>query len=178
LLLPGIGFAAEAGGETSQQNSIVGLVMPIAVFILIFYFLMLRPQKKKQQQHDKMLASITYGDTVVTAGGFFGKVTDVLDDSYIIEIADGVKARILKGSVSSKRESGDEKARPRKLKKKKRPVRRDTGESVDGIFEAAPSTQTLKSMEEGVTEEENEALIEKITSESEDNKEISSDSKE
>jgi preprotein translocase subunit YajC len=66
-----------------------------------------------------MLASIETGDTVVTAGGFFGRVCDVLDDSYIIELADGVWARILKSSVSSKRDSGEGKPKPRKMRKKK-----------------------------------------------------------
>jgi preprotein translocase subunit YajC len=46
-----------------------------------------------------MLASIKRGDQVVTAGGFFGIVRETKDDSYILEIADGVKARILKSSV-------------------------------------------------------------------------------
>jgi preprotein translocase subunit YajC len=177
LLLPGVGFAAEAAGDAPQQNKVFGLVMPIAVFILIFYFLMYRPQKKKQQQHDKMLSSISRGDTVVTAGGFFGKVSDVLEDSYIVEIADGVRARLLKSSVSSKREGGDDKPRPRRLRKKKRPVRGENAETPDAIFEAAPSTEAIRAIEEGVTVAENEALMDDRSVQSPDEKETSSDSK-
>jgi preprotein translocase subunit YajC len=92
----------------------------LAVMFFIFYFLILRPQKKKQKQHENMLSAISRGDTVVTAGGFFGRVCEVLDDSYIIELADGVKARILKSSISTRREAGEERVRPRKLKKKRR----------------------------------------------------------
>jgi preprotein translocase subunit YajC len=155
LLLPGIGYAAETA-ENAPQNNILGLMMPIGVFILIFYFLMYRPQKKKQQQHDQMLSSVTRGDMVVTAGGFFGRVLDVLDDSYIIEISDGVNARILKSSISSKRESGDDKNRPRKLKKKKRAHRDEIAETA-GI--PANEASSSKSAEEGVTAEEHKALF-------------------
>jgi len=73
------------------------------LFVVIFYFLIIRPQKKKQRQHQDMLASIKRGDQVVTAGGFFGIVREMKDDSYILEIADGVKARILKSSIQYKR---------------------------------------------------------------------------
>ncbi|WP_034265984.1 preprotein translocase subunit YajC [Aminiphilus circumscriptus] len=79
------------------------MLMPLALFIVIFYFLIIRPQKKKQKQHENMLASIRRGDQIVTAGGFFGVVKDVKDDSFIVEIADGVKVRLLKSSVSYKR---------------------------------------------------------------------------
>lgn len=83
------------------------MLLPLVVFVVIFYFLLIRPQKKKQKQHEAMLASIHRGDQVVTAGGFFGTVRDVKDDSFILEIADGVKARILKSSISYKRSSED-----------------------------------------------------------------------
>jgi preprotein translocase subunit YajC len=146
---------AAAAGEAAgaPQTGTMSLVLPIALFIVIFYFLMYRPQKKKQQQHDKMLESIDRGDTVVTAGGFFGRVVDVLEDSYLIELADGVKARILKSSVSGKREAGDEKPRMRRVRRKKRVERKPGDESSNA---GEPSPQAL---EEGVSPEENEALM-------------------
>lgn len=81
------------------QGGLMGMLLPLALFVVIFYFLIIRPQKKRQRQHQEMLASIKRGDQVVTAGGFFGIVRETKDDSYILEIADGVKARILKSSV-------------------------------------------------------------------------------
>ena len=88
-----------------QQGDLMGLVLPIAMFMAIFYFLILRPQKKKQKQHEDMINGIGRGDSVVTAGGFFGVVRDVLEDSFIIEVADGVKMRILKASISARRDA-------------------------------------------------------------------------
>jgi preprotein translocase subunit YajC len=101
-----------------------------------------------------MLASITRGDTVLTAGGFFGRVCDVLDDSFVIELADGVRARILKSSISSKRANGD--GRPRKLRKKKRPPRDEN----QFASEVNRSSVSPKAIEDGVSSEESGALME------------------
>ena len=108
--------------NSGAQGGLMGMLLPLALFVVIFYFLIIRPQKKKQRQHQEMLASIKRGDQVVTAGGFFGTVREMKDDSYILEISDGVKARILKSSIQYKR--GEEAA-----KKEETPA-------VEGIPEA------------------------------------------
>ena len=105
---------AEAGGT---QGNLLGMLMPLGLFVIIFYFLIIRPQKKKQRKHDDMLGSIRRGDQVVSAGGFFGTVKEVKDDSFIVEIAEGVKVRVLKGSISMKRTSEDEAAQAKSAKK-------------------------------------------------------------
>ncbi len=135
-----------------QEGGLMGLLFTIVLFILVFYFLILHPQKKKQQQHEKMLSSISRGDTIITAGGFWGKVSDILDDSFIIEISDGVKARIAKGSISVRREGTEQKQRQPKSKKKDRP-RRDSDSSVDESANGADAAG------EEVTLEEKAALI-------------------
>ena len=94
-----------------QQGSILGMLMPLVLFGVIFYFLILRPQKKKKRQHEEMLASIRKGDKVVTAGGFWGTVKDLKGDSFIIEIAEGTKARVMKASISFKMDRAEEEAR-------------------------------------------------------------------
>ncbi|MDR1508758.1 MAG: preprotein translocase subunit YajC [Synergistaceae bacterium] len=165
LLLSAAAFAAEEGGGAAPtaRDSITGLALPIVLFIAIFYFLMYRPQKKKQQQHDHMVSSISRGDTVVTAGGFFGKVCEVLDDSYIIELAEGVRARIMKSSISSKREAGDDRPRPRKLKKKKQDRTDEKGSETPKEGGVPPKPQ-----EDGVSMEENAALLESPNAASEE----------
>ena len=154
LLLPGVGFAADAAADAPQQPNLLLQFGPLILLMVVFFFFTSRSQKKKQQQHDQMLASIARGDTVVTAGGFFGKVCDVLDDSFVIELADGVRARILKGSISSKRVSGD--GRPRKLRKKKRPPRDENQFAVE-VNDASASPRAIA---DGVSPEEDGALTE------------------
>ena len=111
-----------------QQGGLVGMMLPLAMFAAIFYFMIIRPQKKKQKAHEEVLSSISRGSTIITAGGFFGIVREILDDSYIIELDEGVKARILKSSVSMKKTDGSSDARPKKKKVKKDEIPAETAE--------------------------------------------------
>jgi preprotein translocase subunit YajC len=90
------------------QGGLMGMLLPLGVFVVIFYFLIIRPQKKRQRKQEEMIASIRRGDQVVTAGGFIGVVREVKDDSFILEIAEGTKARILKASIQMKKHESEE----------------------------------------------------------------------
>ena len=79
------------------------MLFPLAIFVLIFYFFIIRPQKKRDKQQKNMIDSIARGDQVITIGGFYGTVREVRDDSFQIEIAEGVRATILKSAVQGKR---------------------------------------------------------------------------
>ncbi len=86
-----------------QQNGFLGMIFPIVVFVLVFYFLIIRPQRKRQKEHENLIASLRRGDQVVTIGGLFGTVKEVKDDSFILEVDEGVKVRVLKSAISFKR---------------------------------------------------------------------------
>lgn len=77
----------------------------IALIIVIFYFFLLRPQMKRQKELRKFQEGLSKGDRVVVAGGIFGKVAEVRDDSVIVEIDNDTKVRVLKNSVY--RDAGD-----------------------------------------------------------------------
>ncbi len=66
---------------------------------MIFYFFMIRPQQKRQKDLRKQREAMGKGDTVVTAGGIYGKIREVRDDSFMIEIDQNVKIRVDKNSV-------------------------------------------------------------------------------
>ena len=136
-----------------QQGGLVGMMLPLAMFAAIFYFMILRPQKKKQKAHEEMLASISRGSTVITAGGFFGVVRDVLDDSYIIELDEGVKARILKSSISMKKSDSSEQKQLKKKKKKSQELPEDNADnSADVEAPAEVSADTAAAAAETVAE--------------------------
>lgn len=84
--------ADAAGGGWS------GMLMIIAM-IVIFYFFMIRPQQKKQKEIRKAREAMKSGDKIVTAGGIYGRIKEVKDTCFIIEIASGVCIKIDKGSV-------------------------------------------------------------------------------
>jgi preprotein translocase subunit YajC len=102
---PGGGGGGEGGASGSTPGGITGMLLPLGIFVLIFYFFIIRPQRKRQKQHDTLLSGIARGDQVVTIGGFFGTVREVRDDTFQIEIAEGVKVRVLKSAIQTKRVS-------------------------------------------------------------------------
>lgn len=73
--------------------------LPIVGMVAIFWFLIIRPQMRRQKDHQTKIAGIKKGDQVVTSGGIVGKVMRV-DDAYAdIEIAQGVKVKVVKSTI-------------------------------------------------------------------------------
>ena len=97
------GAATGESGTAGGAQGMMGMLFPLAVFVLIFYFFIIRPQRKRQKQHDNLISGIGRGDQIVTIGGFFGTVREVRDDTFLIELAEGVRVRILKSAVQIKR---------------------------------------------------------------------------
>lgn len=81
------------------QGSGYGSILMIVVLIAVFYFFMIRPQNKKQKEIKKFREGIQKGSKVITAGGIYGTVKEVKENHFVLEIADGVKISIDKGSV-------------------------------------------------------------------------------
>ena len=75
----------------------------------VMYFFMIRPQVKKQKQEREYRSALKTGDSVITIGGIYGKITDVKDNAVVIEIHGGAKLKIAKTAVSMTGESGIEK---------------------------------------------------------------------
>lgn len=76
---------------------------PLPVFVLIFvamYFLIIRPQQKQQKQQREFLSQLKKGDEVLLSGGLFGRIHEVREVDLTVEIASGVKVRVLKSAVS------------------------------------------------------------------------------
>ncbi|WP_413871270.1 preprotein translocase subunit YajC [Albidovulum sp.] len=92
---------AQAAGGAGGAGAVVQF-LPLILIFLIMYFLMIRPQQKKMKDHKAMVEALRRGDQVVTQGGIIGKVTRVKDgESEIeVEIADGVKVRIVRSTVT------------------------------------------------------------------------------
>ena len=74
------------------------LIMMVAIFA-IMYFFMIRPQNKKQKEIANFRKSLEVGQSIVTAGGIYGKVKEIEDSTVVVEIASGVKIKIDKNSI-------------------------------------------------------------------------------
>ncbi|MFW8592860.1 preprotein translocase subunit YajC [Cribrihabitans neustonicus] len=79
----------------------IGQFLPLILIFAIMYFLLIRPQQKKMKQHQAMVDGLRRGDQVVTQGGVIGKVSKVKEDGEIeVEIAEGVKVRVVKATIA------------------------------------------------------------------------------
>lgn len=93
---------AQTAGAASPAQGITSMLTLIVPMILIFYFLIWRPESKRRTAHQAMIANVRRGDQVVTAGGIIGKVSKVAEGGEIeIEIAQGVKVRVVAATISN-----------------------------------------------------------------------------
>jgi preprotein translocase subunit YajC len=83
----------------AQQGSPVSSLIMLALMFGVFYFFLIRPQQTRQKKRQEMLDSLRKGNTVVTMGGIFGQIVDVKDDSLILQIAENVKIKTVRGAV-------------------------------------------------------------------------------
>ncbi|KGJ04171.1 protein translocase subunit yajC [Paracoccus halophilus] len=90
---------AQAAGGASPQSMISTFAMFGLIFV-IMYFLMIRPQQKRVKEHRAMVEALKKGDEVVTQGGLVGKVTSVRDTELEVEIAPGVKVRVIRSTIT------------------------------------------------------------------------------
>ncbi|ASY62842.1 Preprotein translocase subunit YajC [Sinorhizobium sojae CCBAU 05684] len=105
-------FITEAFAQTTAPAAGgADILMSILPFILIFvvmYFLIIRPQRAQMKRREELLKNIRRGDQVVTGGGIVGKVTKVVDDAELeVEIAEGLKVRVVRSGISEVRVKGE-----------------------------------------------------------------------
>jgi len=87
--------------QTKEANpNPVMQFLPLILIGIVFYFFMIRPQTKKMKDQKTFIENIKKGDKVVTIGGIHGKIADINEDTYLLEIENGVKMKIDKVSVS------------------------------------------------------------------------------
>jgi preprotein translocase subunit YajC len=86
--------------QDGQGGSIWSMVLMFGSIIAIFYFMIIRPQQKRTKEREKLLDSIKKGDKIITAGGIHGTVIGIEDKTVLIQIADNVKVKLERGSVS------------------------------------------------------------------------------
>ena len=84
-----------------MEGGAIAQFLPLILIFAIMYFLLIRPQQKKLKDHQAMVNAVRRGDLVVTQGGIIGKVVKVREDGEVeVEIADGVKVRVIKSTLA------------------------------------------------------------------------------
>lgn len=96
-----ISTAYAQGTGIFDQNALVQF-LPLILIFVVFYFLLIRPQQRKAKDQKAMLEALRRGDRVVTGGGIIGTVARVDNpEEVIVEIAENVRVRVLRSTISS-----------------------------------------------------------------------------
>ena len=103
-------MAATGGAAPSGAASFMVQIFPLILIFIIFYFLLIRPQQRRVKQHQEMVAAVKPRDVAVTNGGLIGKVTKVDEHEVELEVAQGVKVRVVKAMLQDVRPHGQKPA--------------------------------------------------------------------
>ena len=91
-------------GENGGASSIWFLLIFLALIFGMFYFILIRPMRQREKTHDRMVEQLGKGDKVITAGGIYGEVERIDEDSIVLKVESGATIRVTKGGVVSRPE--------------------------------------------------------------------------
>ena len=77
-------FLDETNASGSVGTSATAMILVILVWIVVFYFILIRPQKKQKKQIEELHKAMEPGDNIMTTGGFYGTILDIVDDTTVI----------------------------------------------------------------------------------------------
>jgi preprotein translocase subunit YajC len=87
------------GGTGGGFLSFLPMIVILVLLFGMFYFLMVRPMRQREKKHDEMVQQLNEGDRVITAGGVYGEIVNIEQDSIVIKIESGATMRVTKGSI-------------------------------------------------------------------------------
>jgi preprotein translocase subunit YajC len=104
-------FITPAYAQTAVAGAPDMLVslLPFVLIFVIMWFLIIRPQRTAAKKRDELLKNIRRNDTIITGGGIVAKVTKVVEGEpeLEVEIAQGVKVKLLRSMVADVRVKGE-----------------------------------------------------------------------
>jgi preprotein translocase subunit YajC len=93
------------------MNGDTGSIWPMIIFLVaifaVMYFLMIRPRQKQQREHDELTKELGVGDRVIIAGGIYGQIESLGEDTVLLKIESGATMRVARGSVLGKQPVGE-----------------------------------------------------------------------
>jgi preprotein translocase subunit YajC len=93
-----------------------GMMIPLALMAVVFYFLMIRPQNKQRKQREGMIGNLKKNDRVFTSFGLYGIIKQVRpeDNEVVLCIDEGkdVRIRVSKASIAGLDKAAGGKSEP------------------------------------------------------------------
>ncbi len=91
---------SSSSGSSSGFSSMLPMIGFLALIFVFFWFVMIRPQRKRQKEHQDMMQGLNKGDRVITAGGLYGTIESLADDSVVLKMEGGQTIRVSRGSIA------------------------------------------------------------------------------
>ena len=137
-------YAMGQAGQAGSGDGMGGMasLLPIVMIFAIIYFLIIRPQQKRDQQHKAMLKALKPGDRVMTAGGIYGTLLEVNDDTVLMDLGNKVVITVARQSVGTLMPKG-------KVSKEERRTRRERKGAAPAASEAEQASAEPKEEFEG-----------------------------
>lgn len=114
VLTPALAMAQAAPGA---QPSMLEALFPFVIMFVILYFVLLRPQMRKQKEHTNFVSALKRGDEIITQTGILGRIEGMTEQFVTLEIADGVRIKMLKSQVAGSAQAIIQKAQQEAPKK-------------------------------------------------------------
>lgn len=96
----------------SGGGGLFGLLLPMVLIFVLFYFMIILPQRKRQKSIDEMLNNLKMGDRVVTNGGIYGTIVSIREDKRTLQLKVSenpvVRIEIARNSIAGLQEGGEE----------------------------------------------------------------------
>lgn len=96
-----VAYAQDTPAASKGPGGIFGMFLPLIIVFVIFYLLIFRPQQKQQKLKRQMLSQLKRGDEVVTNGGIYGKITDLTDNTVMLQVANNVTIKVDRSQVNT-----------------------------------------------------------------------------
>lgn len=81
-----------------------GMVIFLVAIFAVMYFLMIRPRQKQQKEHEEMTKEMRAGDRVIIAGGIYGQIESIGEETAILKIESGATMKVARNSILGKQE--------------------------------------------------------------------------
>jgi preprotein translocase subunit YajC len=81
-----------------------GMIIFLVAIFAVMYFLMIRPRQKQQKEHEQMTKQLSVGDRVIIAGGIYGQIERLGEDTVILKIESGATMKVARSSILGKQE--------------------------------------------------------------------------
>lgn len=85
-----------------ESTSMLPMIVFLIVIFAAMYFLMIKPRRRQQKEHEQLTQELRKGEKVITAGGIYGQVESVAEDTVVIKLESGATLRVAKSSIMGK----------------------------------------------------------------------------